>query len=254
MLLVVASVSLSLVVFFRFPHASRDFILGIPLSLVHCLLEAVCWGMHSLIVVMCITMTTNFILEMVPSCQWENRLILGTKSVIPMVICCVCYLDRCVWLVVACLTKPQLRETWAWYIGFLWLPTALSSTVLLYSVRKRDIVATDIGSDDPGNLQRNNSNDNEHDDNDMRQSLLARPQPPEEAFRAFSKFRRWEDNGETDDDEFTCGSPMPHFFVRPSSSNNGGDDAEVGACDVSTLTIDEVLAKSRKERSQSMPL
>jgi len=78
--------------------------------------------------------------------------------------------------------------------------------VLLYSLRKRDydienIAAATEEDDDDSNAIGSN-------DGDLEESLL-RPQPPEEAFRAFHSFR----NGEEDiDDSFSLGSPAPQYI------------------------------------------
>eukprot|EP00539_Tryblionella_compressa_P013844 CAMPEP_0178821746 /NCGR_PEP_ID=MMETSP0746-20121128/4227_1 /TAXON_ID=913974 /ORGANISM="Nitzschia punctata, Strain CCMP561" /LENGTH=123 /DNA_ID=CAMNT_0020483213 /DNA_START=297 /DNA_END=668 /DNA_ORIENTATION=- len=60
-------------------------------------------------------------------------------------------------------------------------------------------------------------------DDNLHRPLLLRPQPPEEAFRAFSMFRHWNED-ETLDDSFTIGSPMPHPIVlKPLDANSERD-------------------------------
>ena len=174
-LLVLASVSLSVVIFCRFPHApNREYVLAMPLSMLQTLLEAICWGIHALMVAISIGMTSRCVLVLVPSTEWKRRLYLMAKAVGPMLVSCLAYTTRCEWLI-AIYIQQNRRDTWAWWISFTWIPTATVSVVLLYSTRKRDHVnehmLTNGDNDDGNNVLDNN-------DDDLQQSLL-RPQPPE---------------------------------------------------------------------------
>jgi hypothetical protein len=63
------------------------------------------------------------------------------------------------------------------------------------------------GDNDDGNNVLDNSDD------DLQQSLL-RPQPPEEAFRAFHNFRHGEENA---DDSFSLSSPAPRNTLETAA-------------------------------------
>jgi hypothetical protein len=176
-LVVLASVSLSVVIFCRFPHApNREYVLTMPLSMLQTLLEAVFWGIHVGMVALSIGMTSRCVLVLVPSTEWKRRLYLLSKAVGPMVVSCFAYATRCGWLIAAYINQNR-RDSWAWWISFAWIPTAIVSIVLLYSTRKRDYndveaitTATEDNAD--GTNVHGNSDDN------LQQSLL-RPQPPE---------------------------------------------------------------------------
>ena len=174
-LLVLASASLSVVIFFRFPHApNREFVLKLPLSKLQSLLEAICWGIHVLVVAIAIGMTSRCILVLVPSTEWKRRSYLMIKAVGPMMVSCFAYATRCGWLIVT-YSHQSRRDSWAWWISFVWVPTATVSVVLLYSTRKRDSVVGDMPTtEDNDNINNVDGNSDE----DLRQSLL-RPQPPE---------------------------------------------------------------------------
>ncbi len=174
-LLVLASASLSVVIFFRFPHApNREFVLKLPLSKLQSLLEAICWGIHVLVVTIAIGMTSRCILVLVPSTEWKRRSYLMIKAVGPMIVSCFAYATRCGWLIVTYFQQNR-RDGWPWWISFVWVPTATVSVVLLYSTRKRDSVVEDMPTTEDNDGANNvDGNGNE----DLRQSLL-RPQPPE---------------------------------------------------------------------------
>eukprot|EP00532_Pseudo-nitzschia_australis_P006911 CAMPEP_0168164572 /NCGR_PEP_ID=MMETSP0139_2-20121125/1010_1 /TAXON_ID=44445 /ORGANISM="Pseudo-nitzschia australis, Strain 10249 10 AB" /LENGTH=181 /DNA_ID=CAMNT_0008081601 /DNA_START=860 /DNA_END=1405 /DNA_ORIENTATION=- len=146
-------------------------------------------------------MTSKCILVLVPSTQWKRRLYLLSKAVGPMLVSCFAYATRSVWLILAYFDQDR-RDSWAWWISFTWGPTVIVSVMLLYSTRKRDSVAEEVASIE------NNIDDSANDDdttNNLQQSLL-RPQPPEEAFRAFHSFRHGEDDM---NDSFSLSSPIP---------------------------------------------
>jgi len=200
-ILVVVSVSLSVVIFFRFPYApNREYVLTMPLSMFQTLLEALCWGIHIGMVALSIGMTSRCVLVLVPSTERNRRLYLLSKAVGPMLVSCFAYATRCGWLIAAYINQNR-RDSWAWWISFAWIPTATVSIMLLYSTRKRDHDVDDIATieDVDGSNVRSNS------DNSLQQSFL-RPQPPEEAFRAFHTFRRGEEDA---DDSFSLSSPIP---------------------------------------------
>lgn len=180
-LLVLVSASLSVVIFFRFPHApNREFVLKLPLSKLQSLLEAICWGIHVLVVAIAIGMTSRCILVLVPSTEWKRRSYLMVKAVGPMMVSCFAYATRCGWLIATYIHQSK-RDSWAWWISFVWVPTATVSIVLLYSTRKRDNVVEDMpateDNDDVNNVDGNS-------DEELRQSLL-RPQPPEGTANAY---------------------------------------------------------------------
>eukprot|EP00531_Pseudo-nitzschia_arenysensis_P013644 CAMPEP_0116115892 /NCGR_PEP_ID=MMETSP0329-20121206/747_1 /TAXON_ID=697910 /ORGANISM="Pseudo-nitzschia arenysensis, Strain B593" /LENGTH=177 /DNA_ID=CAMNT_0003609351 /DNA_START=773 /DNA_END=1307 /DNA_ORIENTATION=- len=120
---------------------------------------------------------------------------------------------RCGWLIAAYMQQSR-RDSWAWWISFAWVPTTTVSVVLLYSTRKRDNVAEDVSmTEDNDNVNNIHMNSNE----DLRQSLL-RPQPPEEAFRAFQSFRRGDEDA---DDSFSLGSPQPRNISNAAVAASG---------------------------------
>jgi len=213
-LLVLTSASLSVVTFFRYPHApNRDFVLKMPLAKLQSLLEATCWGIHVLVVAISIGMTSRCILVLVPSTESKRRLYLLLKAVGPMIVSCFVYAMRCGWLIAAYMQQSR-RDSWAWWISFAWVPTTTVSVVLLYSTRKRDNVAEDVSmTEDNDNVNNIHMNSNE----DLRQSLL-RPQPPEEAFRAFQSFRRGDEDA---DDSFSLGSPQPRNISNAAVAASG---------------------------------
>jgi len=205
-LVVLASVSLSVVMFCRFPHApNREYVLTMQLSMLQTLLEAAFWGIHVGMVALSIDMTSRCVLILVPATEWKRRLYLLSKAVGPMVVSCLAYATRCGWLIAAYINQNR-RDSWAWWISFAWIPTASVSIVLLYSTRKRDYndvegISTTTTTEDNADA----SNVYGNSDDNLQQSLL-RPQPPEEAFRAFHSFRRGEEDA---DDSFSLGSPVP---------------------------------------------
>jgi hypothetical protein len=222
LMLVMVSVSLSLVVFLRFPRASRDEVLNTPLSVLQTLLEAVCWGIHGIIAALCVTMITHLILRMVSGSEWKRRLLLLSKAVLPMAIACLGYFSRCVWLMIAYISGGEIRDTWAWWIAFVWVPSFAVTLALLYSVRKRDTF------DHLADYQQHNHNDDSENSgsDDLERPLLS--QPPEEAFRAFSRLREQLHGNDDDtcDDSLILASPTPHVFMRHAVSETCEDIEE----------------------------
>lgn len=204
--LVLASVSLSAVALVLFQDDDLDTIQKLRWTRAQTMLEAAAWGIHSLVVMECVVITSKRVLNLVPSSQWSQRMALLTKAVLPMLCASLVYATRCTWLVaVFCCHIHQIeRGTWQWYIGFVWAPTWLAVGVLLYSARKRDALP---------NPQQ-----------ELQQPLL-RPRPPAEAFLAFSQHR----HGLDVDDSFSfCRSPIIHVVTHHP------DDME--AADAETLS------------------
>lgn len=201
--LVITSVSLSVVIFFG--------VLITPLSMIQTALEAMLYGINISMVILSISMTSKWILTLVPSTEWKRRSYLICKAVGPMIISSIQYSTRFVWLVVAFMNEDK-RDSWSWWISFSWIPSIVLSIVLLYSIRKRDSIAefevieNNVVVDSDGNNNNAATSSNEDNSNDLQQSLLSRPQPPAEAFRSFHNFRR----GVDIDDSFSLGSPIPH--------------------------------------------
>jgi len=201
-LLVLVSLCLSVVIFYRFPHApNREYVLTMPFSMLQTLLEAGCWGIHGIMVALSIGMTSRCVMVLVPSTEWKRRLCLLSKSVGPMLVSCFAYATRCCWLIAAYIDQNR-RDSWAWWISFVWIPTTIVSIMLLYSTRKRDHDFEDVATFED---DANDSSVHGGSDNSFQQSLL-QPQPPEEAFRAFHIFRLGE---EDTDDSFSLSSPVP---------------------------------------------
>jgi hypothetical protein len=189
-----------------------------PVSRAQVLLEALSWGLHSLVVLQCLGLTAKRICLVsatfpTPGSTWWKRLSLSTKALLPMLVCSFCYGLRCGWLLyqfIGIETSPTTttdrtttaRFEWAWWIGFMWCPTFVAVAMLLYSARKRDpYLTTNI-------------------DTQLRQSLLASPVPPAEAFLAFSRHRTMmsynnnnNNNSDFCGDDSMFGSPMPHHVI-----------------------------------------
>lgn len=249
MMLVLASVSLSVTVFTEYPHASHEWVLKMPLSLLQTLLEATTWGAHAVVVLLCIRMTTGCIYVLVPHEDWKQRLSLLCKAVLPMVVSFLAYTIRCVWLIIA-FVRPDQRETWMWLITFVWAPTTTVSFVLLYSVRKRDTLSAPVLGYDLSSHHGSDTNNNH-----LQQPLILRPQPPEEAFRAFSMVRR----GEEMDDSFfwsPIGQPVPQMLSQRDGI--AGQDLEAGTGimrdDASILSRDNETSKDAEGRSHTRTL
>lgn len=193
--LAVSSVALSIVILVV--SAKEDdlpSIRNLPWSRMQTLLEAISWGLHAVVVLECVGMTSRQIFTLVP--QWRKRLSLLAKAVLPMLVSSLVYALRCTWLLVEYYSPRVSRSTWAWWIGFVWCPTLVAVTMLLYSARKRD---------QPEQAQH--------------QRLLYSPIPPSEAFRAFSYHRLAMDF----DDSF-CQSPITHVNTAPTDLDVGDEE------------------------------
>lgn len=157
------------------------------------MLESIAWGVHSLVVMECLTITSKRVLNLIPASERKRRFSLLAKSVLPMLISSFAYASRCLWLVAVFFGASEVeRGTWAWWIGFMWLPTWTAVLVLLYSARKRDQLPMRA----------------EH-----LQPLLP-SQPPAEAFLAFSQHRQ---GFEIDDSISFCRSPIVHVLAHRDS-------------------------------------
>lgn len=142
----------------------------------HIFVEAVSWGIHAIAAFICTWLTATRILRLstLPQSDTWTRHAILSKSLAPMILCVICYTVRAVWLVCLFISMPITsnlanRYGVAWWIGFVWIPTLVPSTMLLYSARKRDPTPVD--------------NDR------LTHPLLPTPGPPAEAFISFRKFR-----------------------------------------------------------------
>jgi hypothetical protein len=205
LMLVIASVTLSIVAFSDFRNDSFETIQKSQLSRAQVLLEASAWGLHSLVVSQCLFMTWKRVTTVVEPSPDRKKLL--CKAVLPMILTCLAYALRCAWLVSTfCHASKIKRGTWYWWICFEWGPTWITVSMLLYSARKRDQFTAS---------------------SDLIQPLL-RPRPPAEAFLAFSRHL----NGEEIDDSFCLNSPILQV-------NISSDEEEVA--DEESLSTDSPL-------------
>jgi hypothetical protein len=143
----------------------------------HIFVEGLSWGIHAIAAAICTCMTATRILRLSTLPQsdiWTRRAVLS-KSLAPMIVCAICYAIRSAWLLGLFARMPKAsnlanRYGLAWWIGFVWIPTLVPSTMLLYSARKRD--------PPPG-----------QDNDRLTHPLLHTPGPPAEAFISFRRFR-----------------------------------------------------------------
>jgi len=156
------------------------------------------------------------------------------KCIVPMMVSCFAYALRCGWLIAAYIDQDR-RDSWAWWISFVWAPTLAVSIVLLYSVRKRDSAVQEFTAveSDSNHNNNNDTNSGSGDNDDSQQPLLLRPQPPEEAFRAFHIFRQ----GDGDlNDSLSLSSPIPRRTLK-----DGGEDATAFSAISSAQEIGETV-------------
>jgi hypothetical protein len=204
-LLVSVSVFLSLVELLAYQGNSMAYMEKSPWGRAHVVAEAVAWGVHSLVVVECLIVTSKRVLNLVPTLEWPQRLALLSKAVLPMAVASIVYAMRCVWLLAIFLQQHTVdRGTWIWWIGFAWMPTWLAVGFLLYSARKRDSNAEVL----------------------LEEPLLPARRPPVEAFMAFSRHRQ---GLETDDSFSLCRSPVTRMFAMSENATVADDDAVDGA-------------------------
>ena len=211
LLLVLASVTLSVVALVLYQDEALETIQELPWSRAQTMLEAVAWGVHALVVVECLIVTSKRVMNLVPTSQWgTQRLSLLGKTVLPMLVASLVYGTRCLWLIaIFWRCESVARGTWAWWIGFAWLPSWLAVGVLLYSARKRDPSPASEG--------------------ELQEPLLLPARPPAEAFMAFSRHRQ----GLGVEDSFSfCRSPImqivphPGDFEDDGAANDGETDEE----------------------------
>lgn len=192
LLLVLVSATLSVIALVLYQDDALATIQELPWSRAQTMLEAIAWGVHALVVIECLIVTSKRVLNLIPTTQWAQRLPLLGKTVLPMLVASLVYGTRCLWLLAIFWRCERLaRGTWAWWIGFAWLPTWLATGVLLYSARKRDQLPAS---------------------EEMQEPLLLPARPPAEAFMAFSRHRQ----GLGVDDSFSfCRSPITHVVAHP---------------------------------------
>lgn len=199
LLLVMSSASLSTVVFLDDGSRSLEKIQNSDLSRIQLLLEAVAWGLHSLVVLECLLLTWKRI-ETVVEPSRERRILL-CKAILPMLTAALLYLIRCLWLVCIYFHIPNtVRGSWYWWIAFQWCPTLVSVSMLLYSARKRDQMTTDP----------------------LHEPLLRPARPPAEAFLAFSRHL----NGEDVDDPFILNSASARALISEVESISEAGEVE----------------------------
>ncbi len=204
LLLVLASATLSVVALVLYQDDTLDQIEQLPWGRAQILLEAIAWGVHALVVLECLIITSTRVLNLVPNCQWPQRLSLLRKAVLPMLVAALVYSVRCFWLLALLWRFPFFkRDTWAWWIGFSWTPTWLAVGFLLYSARKRDTMA-----------------------DELQQPLLLPARPPAEAFLAFSQHRQLLD---VDDSFSFCRSPITRIPSHPEDVED--EEQQSNACD-----------------------
>jgi hypothetical protein len=190
LLLVLVSATLSAIALVVYQDDALETIQELPWSRAQTMLEAIAWGVHALVVIECSFVTSKRVLNLVPTSQWTQRLSLMGKTVLPMLVASLVYATRCLWLLaIFWRCESVARGTWAWWIGFAWLPTWLAVGVLLYSARKRDQLPAS---------------------EEMMEPLLLPARPPAEAFMAFSRHRQ----GLGVDDSFSfCRSPITYVVA-----------------------------------------
>eukprot|EP00934_Nitzschia_sp_Nitz4_P002691 Nitzschia sp. Nitz4//scaffold289_size23394//15018//16307//NITZ4_008479-RA/size23394-augustus-gene-0.1-mRNA-1//1//CDS//3329545828//2681//frame0 len=201
---VLASAAVAVASLLLFPQLSRSDLPNLSLTRIQLFLEASAWAAHSLVVLPCLVTTTRRVLALPQSLNWKKKYSLLAKAVLPMVIAAILHMLRslCLFAVIFHLVQ---RQTWLWYILFLWIPTALTVPVLLYSVRKRDVLPPP----------------------DLQQPLLP---PPAEAFLAFSQHRQG-----LDDSFSFCRSPITHVVLPPPEE---ADNDDVESHDHDTLSVE----------------
>jgi hypothetical protein len=200
--LVFASASLSVMELVLYQDKSLADIERLPWGRAQIILEAVAWGVHSLVVLECLIVTSKRVLNLVPTLEWPKRLSLLSKAVLPMAVASIVYAVRCIWLLAIVWHRESIdRGTWIWWIGFAWVPTWLAVGFLLYSARKRDSTL----------------------DTQLEEPLLPARRPPAEAFMAFSRHR----HGMDADDSFSVSrSPVKTISATMTENVVVADDEE----------------------------
>lgn len=178
-----------------------DDILKSKWARIQLILEAVTWGLQFVVVLRCTILTASRVIAVIPQAENQQRRSLLAKAVGPMLLAAIMYAQRSVWLLLVTVGPLRLRyESLVWWTGFMWVPTIVVISSLLYSVRKREVGgATD----------------------EIRQPLLL-PRPPDEAFLAFSYHRL----GLDVDDSFSfCRSPITHIAAPQIGFESTGAEA-----------------------------
>ncbi|KAL3807936.1 hypothetical protein ACHAXA_009302 [Cyclostephanos tholiformis] len=109
------------------------------------LVESVGWGIHAVIVVTCAGVVYGRIssLPTFSQVRSEARRNIMNKMIIPMVFCALSYALRSGYMAADFASRILMPDTTfeagvGWWVGNCWLPTLIPSTMLLYSIRKRD--------------------------------------------------------------------------------------------------------------------
>lgn len=139
------------------------------------LMESCAWGINMILVLVCGYMIHMRIANLPTYAQVGShaRRNIITKMMFPMAFCALAYLLRSFWMLVDFLSivyqpKVEFEMGERWWIGNMWIPTAIASIMTLYSIRKRDRSPDAI----------------EGEEND---SLIPAAKPPAEAFLSFHK-------------------------------------------------------------------
>jgi hypothetical protein len=117
------------------------------------LVESMGWGIHAAVVIRCSGMVYGRISSLPAFSQVRSdaRRNIINKMIIPMVVCGLSYALRSGYMAAdfaSRIVKPDttFEAGVGWWVGNCWLSTLIPSTMLLYSIRKRDI---DPGDGDP---------------------------------------------------------------------------------------------------------
>lgn len=103
------------------------------------------WGIHAAVVIICGVMVYGRIssLPTFSQVRSEARRNIINKMIIPMVFCALSYALRAGYMAADFASRIVNPDTTfeagvGWWVGNCWLPTLIPSTMLLYSIRKRD--------------------------------------------------------------------------------------------------------------------
>jgi len=238
----------------------------------HLFVESLCWFLHGGAATACIIWTAAPIVrlssEVFPQ-NWRQRIRLLGKALLPMILCCLCYLLRAVWLLVRLITNKRRipnveRIHWSWWIGFEWIPTLIPSIMLLYSTRKRDMEI------------RNNNN--MEDNNNSTPLLLHRNNngssngPPVEAFVNFQRLDAlmWSNDDShnnnaslilDDDDDDESETMLPHSDEKKDKKRNfvaqflfrGGKEEESNQEISSSIhKEEEIMVEGQQKQEESI--
>ncbi len=139
------------------------------------LVESCAWLVLMLLVLLCGGMIYKRIASLPTYAQVGSQARRGiiTKMMLPMAFCAMAYFLRHLWMLVdffSIVYQPEVNfeSGESWWIGNMWLPTAIASIMSLYSIRKRDRSPDAIEGVD-------------------RNSLIPTAKPPAEAFLSFQR-------------------------------------------------------------------